>query len=40
VIVNEETLWVPLAILLTFMTTVSVILLRWAKQQGLVVRAP
>jgi hypothetical protein len=34
VIVNEETLWVPLAILLAFMATVSVMLLRWAKRQG------
>jgi Mg2+ and Co2+ transporter CorA len=34
VIVNEQTLWLPLAILLTFMATVSVMLLRWAKRQG------
>ncbi len=34
VIVNEQTLWVPLAILLAFMLTVSIILLRWAHRQG------
>ena len=34
VIVNERTLLVPLAILLAFMATVSVLLLRWAKRQG------
>ena len=34
VIVNEQTLWIPLAILLAFMATVSLLLLRWAKQQG------
>jgi magnesium transporter len=34
VIVNEQTLWIPLIILLVFMATVSLILLRWAKRQG------
>jgi magnesium transporter len=34
VIVNERTLWIPLAILLAFMTTMSILLLRWAKRQG------
>ena len=34
VIVNERTLWIPLAILLAFMATVSILLLRWAKRQG------
>jgi Mg2+ and Co2+ transporter CorA len=34
VIVNERTLWIPLTILLAFMATVSVLLLRWAKRQG------
>jgi Mg2+ and Co2+ transporter CorA len=34
VIVNERTLWIPLAILLAFMTTMSIMLLRWAKRQG------
>ena len=34
VIVNERTLWIPLAILLGFMTTMSILLLRWAKRQG------
>jgi Mg2+ and Co2+ transporter CorA len=34
VIVNEQTLWVPLAILLAFMLAMSIILLRWAKRQG------
>lgn len=34
VIVNQETRWVPLAILLAFMATVSILLLRWARRQG------
>jgi magnesium transporter len=34
VIVNEQTLWLPLAILLLVMLTLSLILLRWAKRQG------
>jgi Mg2+ and Co2+ transporter CorA len=34
VIVNEETKWVPLAILLLIMLTISVVLLRWAHRQG------
>ena len=34
VIVNEQTLWLPLVILLAFMLTMSIILLRWAKRQG------
>ena len=34
VIVNDQTLWIPLAILLGFMATVSILLLRWAKRQG------
>jgi magnesium transporter len=34
VIVNEETHWVWLAILLGFMATMSIMLLRWAKRQG------
>jgi Mg2+ and Co2+ transporter CorA len=34
VIVNEQTLWIPLTILLIFMAAVSLTLLRWAKRQG------
>jgi Mg2+ and Co2+ transporter CorA len=34
VIVNEQTQWIPLSILLAFMATMSFILLRWAKRQG------
>ncbi len=34
VIVNEQTHWVGLGILLTFMALMSGILLRWAKRQG------
>jgi magnesium transporter len=34
VIVNESTRWVPLAILLLIMLTISVILLRWTHKQG------
>ena len=34
VIVNETTRWLPLAILLASMLTLSLILLRWAKRQG------
>ncbi len=34
VIVNEQTLWVPLGLLLAFMLTMSIVLLRWAKRQG------
>lgn len=34
VIVNEQTLWLPLGLLLAFMLTMSIILLRWAKRQG------
>jgi magnesium transporter len=34
VIVNEQTHWVWLAILMVFMTAMSIILLRWAKRQG------
>ena len=34
VIVNESTRWVPLAILLLIMLTISVVLLRWAHKQG------
>ncbi len=34
VIVNEQTHWVGLALLLAFMATMSFVLLRWAKRQG------
>ena len=34
VIVNESTRWIPLAILLLIMLTISVVLLRWAHKQG------
>jgi magnesium transporter len=34
VIVNEQTLWFPLAALLLTMLTLSLVLLRWAKRQG------
>ena len=34
VIVNDQTLWVPLVLLLAFMAAVSVLLLVWAKRQG------
>ena len=34
VIVNEQTLWLPLGLLLAFMLTMSIVLLRWAKRQG------
>jgi len=34
VIVNEETKWVPLSVLLLIMLIISLILLRWAKKQG------
>jgi magnesium transporter len=34
VIVNEQTQWIPLSILLAFMATMSIMLLRWAKRQG------
>ena len=34
VIVNDRTLWIPLSILLAFMATMSIMLLRWAKRQG------
>jgi magnesium transporter len=34
VIVNDQTHWVGLAILLAFMATMSFVLLRWAKRQG------
>jgi Mg2+ and Co2+ transporter CorA len=34
VIVNDDTRWIPLSILLAFMTTMSILLLRWAKRQG------
>jgi Mg2+ and Co2+ transporter CorA len=34
VIVNEQTLWIPLSILLAFMATMSILLLRWDKRQG------
>ena len=34
VLVNEETQWIPLTILLLFMATMSILLLRWAKRQG------
>ena len=34
VIVNEQTHWVGLGILLVFMATVSILLLRWARRQG------
>ena len=34
VIVNEQTHWLPLAVLLLVMLTLSLILLRWAKRQG------
>jgi magnesium transporter len=34
VIVNEQTEWIPLTILLAFMATMSIMLLRWAKRQG------
>jgi magnesium transporter len=34
VIVNESTRWIPLAILLLIMLTISIILLRWAHKQG------
>ena len=34
VIVNDSTQWVNLIILLVFMATISLLLLRWAKRQG------
>jgi magnesium transporter len=34
VIVNEQTLWLPLGILLMIMLIISLVLLRWAKKQG------
>jgi magnesium transporter len=34
VIVNEQTLWIPLILLLAFMATVSIMLLIWTKRQG------
>ena len=34
VIVNEQTMWVPLTLLLAFMATMSIMLLIWAKRQG------
>jgi magnesium transporter len=34
VIVNESTRWIPLALLLLIMLTISIILLRWAHKQG------
>ena len=34
VIVNDQTRWLPLGILLTVMLTLSLSLLRWAKRQG------
>ena len=34
VIVNEQTLWIPLVLLLAFMTTISIVLLVWTKRQG------
>ena len=34
VIVNDETHWIPLAILLAFMATMSIMLLLWTKRQG------
>ena len=34
VIVNEQTLWIPLILLLAFMATVSITLLIWTKRQG------
>jgi magnesium transporter len=34
VIVNDHTRWLPLAILLAVMITLSLVLLRWAKRQG------
>ena len=34
VIVNEQTLWIPLALLLAFMATISILLLIWTKRQG------
>jgi magnesium transporter len=34
VIVNDRTLWIPLAILLAIMLTISLILLHWFKRQG------
>ena len=34
VIVNDQTHWVGLAILLAFMATMSFVLLRWAKRPG------
>ena len=34
VIVNEHTLWIPLALLLTLMATMGILLLIWAKRQG------
>jgi Mg2+ and Co2+ transporter CorA len=34
VIVNERTLWLPLAVLLLIMLIISLTLLRWAKKQG------
>jgi Mg2+ and Co2+ transporter CorA len=34
VIVNDQTLWLPLVILLVLMLSLSLVLLRWAKRQG------
>ncbi len=34
VIVNQQTLWLPLTILLVVMLTLSLTLLRWARWQG------
>ena len=34
VLVNDETQWIPLTILLAFMATMSILLLRWARRQG------
>ena len=34
VIVNEQTMWVPLTLLLAFMATMSIMLLTWTKRQG------
>ena len=34
VIVNEQTMWVPLILLLAFMATMSIVLLVWTKRQG------
>ena len=34
VIVNEQTLWIPLVLLLAFMATISILLLIWTKRQG------